>query len=258
MRILDTSVITTAAGLPIKKGTLDFLQAAYIECLQALGKNITSNQSGYIVLWGCENSGSSTPGGTATISAGAIFKANTGLIYLVPAASFVIGGGETIVGDSVVTNYTNGAEADPVTLTDGSVVNVHKITTIVFSSAASGSGLVDFSSIIRPIYKKTIPIGSWNCNVSGSGDATKVVDISTYGIPRKKILSVSAMLYDDLQLYPNPINILSSTNVIQGGVLAIPVTNEIELSIRTGGFFDDSGFSDTGISRGFLIIEYIG
>jgi len=252
MRILDTSVITTAAGLPIKKGTLDFLQAAYIECLQALGKNITSNQSGYIVLWGCENSGSSTPGGTATISAGAIFKANTGLIYLVPAASFVIGGGETIVGDSVVTNYTNGAEADPVTLTDGSVVNVHKITTIVFSSAASGSGLVDFADIQRPIYKKVIPIGAWDMDAN----SFKLV---THGVDAFKIISVRANILSDDGTGNFALDSFSAGSLLGGYSSFTRTTNtQVELLRYSTGFFDSPSFSSTAINRGYVVIEYLG
>ena len=43
MRQIDTSPITSSAGFPIKKGTIDFLQNNTLETLDALSRTIVGN-----------------------------------------------------------------------------------------------------------------------------------------------------------------------------------------------------------------------
>lgn len=150
---LKTSDIVTGAAMPIKKGTLDFLQAAFNEPVEDILKALIGFSSGFVVLHGCVNTGGTLPTETATISAGSIFDTATGKLYRVPAASFVIQASEAIVGNIVETNYTNAAEADPVTFTNGAAHNVHIIKTIVFTSETAGSGDVDYSDL-EFVYKK--------------------------------------------------------------------------------------------------------
>lgn len=142
MKKIATSDITTTAGLPIKSGTLDHLQASYQDILAAICRNLVGAEfdPGTIyVLYGCVNSGS---GSSFVISAGAVFF--NGEVYLVDAVSFVTSGGNVptgILSETVVL----AANADPVQFTDGSSHNVHVNIQFAIIAAASGTG-IDFSN----------------------------------------------------------------------------------------------------------------
>ncbi len=143
MKNLDLSAVSSTVGFPVKAGTLNFLQLAYQEVMNAIANNLLgarADSSGYYILFGCVNSGS---GSTFTISAGAIYY--NGVAYLVPAASFTAAGGQTAVGTIQTTQYTSNADA--VLFTDGVSRNVHNISQIVFAGGTSGSGNVDFANL---------------------------------------------------------------------------------------------------------------
>ena len=87
MKKLVTSNITTSVGMPLKAGTLNHVQSAYQESLDALAKKTLS----------IESSGSTTPykiwginyslvGSTVTISQGALYIGTE--IFQVDATSF--------------------------------------------------------------------------------------------------------------------------------------------------------------------------
>ena len=144
MRKINTSAITSTVGLPVKSGTLNHLQEAYRETTEAAIRAMIGNAysaSTFYKLYGCENSGS---GSNYIVSAGAIFY--NGEVYLVDAATFTAGVGETAVGTITTTNIL-AANADPVTLTNSTTANVHEIRKIVFASGVSGSGDVNFSAL---------------------------------------------------------------------------------------------------------------
>jgi hypothetical protein len=144
MKQLDTSAITTTVGMPLKGGTLQFFQLAYQEALTAIANNFLgakSDSTNTYILFGCLNSGT---GGAFNISAGAVYY--NGEVFLVPAASFTPGGGQTAVGTIVTSQYT--FNADGVLFTDGITRNVHNIRQIVFAAAASGSGITDFDNLL--------------------------------------------------------------------------------------------------------------
>ncbi len=144
MRKINTSAITPTVGLPVKSGTINHLQEAYRETTEAAIRAMIGNAysaSTFYKLYGCENSGS---GSNYIVSAGAIFY--NGEVYLVDAATFTAGVGETAVGTITTTNIL-AANADPVTLTNSTTANVHEIRKIVFASGVSGSGDVNFSAL---------------------------------------------------------------------------------------------------------------
>lgn len=147
MKKLDLSSVSTDNKFPVKEGTVDFLQLAYQEAITALGNNLTGGKAvagvGY-VLYGCINSGS---GLNFVISTGAIYY--NGEVYLVPAATFTAAGGQTAVGNLVITQYS--INADPVLFTDEVLRNVHNIRSIVFASAVSGSGVCDLASLVQTV-----------------------------------------------------------------------------------------------------------
>ena len=147
MRKLDTSYISATSGMPIKSGTLNHIQTAYQEAISAAVQGLIgqgySSSTPYI-LNGCTNSGS---GSTYNISAGAVFF--NGEVYITPSVSFVIAGSNVAVG-VLTTGFDNNPadNADPVEFTDGSVYNVHQISTIVFQAGLSGSGAFNFSALV--------------------------------------------------------------------------------------------------------------
>lgn len=149
MRKLSTTAISNSNGMPVKGGTLDHVQLAYQEAVNALARNLIGrdidNTRGYI-LFGCLNTGTTA---AMNVTAGAIFYA--GEVYLVDA--FNLNVAQTAVA-SVQTSYYQ-TNADPVTFTDGVQRNVHEIRKIVFSDGASGSGLFDFNNMVNT----QIPLG---------------------------------------------------------------------------------------------------
>lgn len=143
MKKLITTSISNTVGFPVKSGTLDFLQLAYQEALTAISKNIIGSlgysTSTVYILYGCVNSGS---GSSYIISAGAVFY--NGEVYLVPAATFTVSGGDVAIATLVTLQYST--NADPVVFTDGSSKSVHNIRQVVITDGSTGSGISDFSN----------------------------------------------------------------------------------------------------------------
>jgi hypothetical protein len=137
MRKLDTTPISPAAQFPVKSGTLDHLQDAYQEAINALAQSIIGsnyNAGAVYILFGCVN-GAAAP--AVNLSAGAVFY--NGEVYLVPATNFFLGGGQVAIGNAQLAfNTTN---ADPVLFTDNVQRSVHQIRTMAISAGASGAGL---------------------------------------------------------------------------------------------------------------------
>ena len=143
MKQLTTTLFSDTAQFPVKKGTLAFLQQApkevIAQVLQAL-IGPTYDNSKFYVLYGCVNSGS---GSSYIISDGAVFF--FGEVFAVPATSFTTAGANVPIFSLVTTQYNT--NADPVTLTDGSVVNVHDVRTMHVISGAS-SVLYNYSAAV--------------------------------------------------------------------------------------------------------------
>lgn len=141
---LDITPISDSAQMPIKKGTLQFLQLAHSntanEILTAMvGPSFDALKM--YVLWGCKNTGSYP---AYNISSGAVWY--LGEVYHFDGASFSVTGSNVAVVKLSVTQYTS--DADPVTFTDASTHNVHNIRKVTIESAVSGSGLQDYVDVI--------------------------------------------------------------------------------------------------------------
>jgi hypothetical protein len=148
MKIVKTTDITTAVGMPVKSGTIDHIQSAYKEVIDALCKNLRFRQdtTAPVRLWGLEKTLTIVTGGVAfAITQGALYY--NGEVFLVDAQSGVYSTGQTIIAN-VVTTFFSGTNADPVTFTDSVARNVHEIRKITFTDGVSGSGLFDFNEII--------------------------------------------------------------------------------------------------------------
>lgn len=176
MKKLDTSAIAPGIAFKPKGGTLMFLQLAYQEALAELTYNKIGSSydptKGYI-LNGCVNTGS---GSNYVISAGSIFF--NGEIFIVPAATFTISGGNVAEGAITTTQYIT--DADPSVFTDGVSRNVHNIRQIVFAPALSGSGSVDFNNAVQLAYKPVGSIGQTVIWQPPSGNITDYFNVTTH------------------------------------------------------------------------------
>jgi len=146
MKILDNSDITNTAQLPIKKGTIAFLQDSHKETIISLFKAMVGSTYYVLtpyVLFGLEDSGS---GLSHNISGGAIVI--LGEIFQVDAVAFTSASGEVPYLNFIVDQYTT--DADPVTFTDLSVHDVHNIRKYEIVSATSGG--IAFSTLVRPTF----------------------------------------------------------------------------------------------------------
>lgn len=146
MKILDNSDITNTAQLPIKKGTIAFLQDSHKETVISLFKAMVGSTYYVLtpyVLFGLEDSGS---GLSHNISGGAIVI--LGEIFQVDAVAFTSAPGEVPYLNFIVDQYTT--DADPVTFTDLSVHDVHNIRKYEIVSATSGD--IAFSTLVRPVF----------------------------------------------------------------------------------------------------------
>lgn len=241
MKKLQTSDITTTVAMPIKGGTLEFLQLSYREALKALAVNLiggTDDSLRFFVLYGCVNTGS---GLSYIISAGAIYY--SGEIYLVPAATFTASGAQVAVGNIVLTQYTS--SADPVTFTDGSSKNVHNIYQIVFTAGTAASTLLDFTDLI-----KTIP------NLKG---------IVTTTMPSSIVLT-----FDQNQSYfyitaPNSTTItFDFTNAVPGALVRIKWTYGAAKTLTITGAVGQAIIKDSGTlasvasANNLLYLIYLG
>lgn len=150
MRKLILSDITSLIRMPLKSGTLQFLQDAYAEILFAMLRmeiGDVYDQTKAYVLYGCR---SSVSGGNTLFTEGAILYG--GEVYLAPAQSIVTpGGGNVIICNILISQYTgNGTNADQVTFTDSTPRNVHNIRTVQYVSGSTGTGTIaDYSALIR-------------------------------------------------------------------------------------------------------------
>lgn len=141
MKLLDISAITNAAQMPVKKGTLKFLQDSYTEITATTLKALIGASYSPTVMYVLSGSTNSATAPTYAIIAGSVFF--NGEIFNVIPSSFTVGAGNVAVFSLVQTQYTT--DADPVTFTDNTARNIHNIRQVQVSQGASGSGLMDYS-----------------------------------------------------------------------------------------------------------------
>ena len=147
MKKIKTTDITSTSAMPLKKGSLDHLQAAYIETIQDVNKAYWAGDRASTqpkALYGLENTGS---GSTYIISAGALMLTSYGEVFRCDAQTVVVSGSNVLVG-TVTTTYLTAADADPVEFSDSTLNDVHEIRKIVWSSGASLSGNLNYTSLV--------------------------------------------------------------------------------------------------------------
>jgi len=144
MRILDLKDVTDSAQMPLKSGTLQFLQDANHEAFSSIVIGLIGagyNPGSVYLLNGCLNVGS---GVNYSFGAGAAFY--NGEVYQVDPAYFTTIANQVPIFTIQISQYL--ASADPVTFTDHTVRNIHNIRKIVISAGESQSSFADFSQAI--------------------------------------------------------------------------------------------------------------
>lgn len=144
MKTLLTANITATAEMPIKQGTLNFLQTAHKETNDVLATALIGKAYNNVSQWAIKGVKNTGVFPAYNISAGWIMY--NGTMYQVDTAAFNPGFANTAVA-SIVTTYQTAANADPVEFTDGNPHNVHEIKKIAFATGASGSGLFDYADL---------------------------------------------------------------------------------------------------------------
>lgn len=163
MKKLNVTPISDSAQMPLKKGTLQFLQDANLEALSAILRSHIGdayNLNTVYVLFGVKNSGTES---NYIISAGAVFY--QGEIFLVDATSFSTSG-NTAIFQIITTQYTT--YADPVTFSDSTVHNVHDIRKVQVLAGTAGTGIADFSQANTPLLVVPPQVNITGAGVTGS------------------------------------------------------------------------------------------
>lgn len=142
--------------MPVKSGTLQFVQASYAEIVAENIKSLIGlgyDPTVVYILAGLINSGT---GLTYSITAGSVFF--NGEVFLVPAFAGTIVGPNVLVG-VITTAFFAAVNADPVEFTDGVPRNVHQIRTIVLQAGLSGSGSGNYVNF-KKAFGSQIPTGA--------------------------------------------------------------------------------------------------
>jgi hypothetical protein len=148
--------------MPIKSGTLQFLQDANKETIASILTNLIPNPdvNTIYILSGCKNS---TVAPIHTLSAGVLYY--NGEVFNFDGTTFTLTGLQKSYARIETTQYLT--NADPVQFTDGVSRNVHNIRKIVIEPTITSSGL--------PEFKDFVLINNWL-----KGDTKEVVCDSTY------------------------------------------------------------------------------
>ena len=164
MKVLNVQDVTNVAQMPLKVGSIKFLQDANYEALSAIVIGMIGagyNPQTVYILNGCLNTGSVS---NYAISAGAAFF--NGEIYLIDAASFTTIGGQAPIFQISVSQYTK--FADPVTFTDNTLHNIHDIRQVSITAGVPQSGIADFSQAIRLSFNIPKQVNLTGAGVTGA------------------------------------------------------------------------------------------
>lgn len=148
MKILNISDISSSTAMPIKSGTLQFLQDAHKEAIAGLVTNVipTPLANTIYILSGCKNT---TTAPIHTLTAGVLYY--NGEIFNFDGATFTLTGLQKAYARIETTQYIT--NADPVQFTDGVSRNVHNIRKIVIENTITSSGLPEFINFVN--------VGQW-------------------------------------------------------------------------------------------------
>lgn len=106
-----------------------------------------------------------------------------------------------------------------------------------------------FGGMRRIVYE----IGAWNMDA----DASKIVSTD---VVFSKVRGISFVIINDAgdAIYPNGLTQTAFTPELEAAAGGTNTGGELSIlmSRTTGGFFDDAGFNDTAVNRGYVIVEF--
>ena len=268
MKKIDTSFDSSVLGRPFLSRSLDHVQQAYTEIVDALTKGLLGSYTtnDVIILYGCVFTG--TDPGARTMTAGSIYY--NGEVYLVSAASFTTTGSDIPLW-TIVTTYPG---ADPVTFSDGSTThNVHKIIKFVLvAGPVGGSGVTGYVAdytASKYYMDPTIYRDSSGTETFGSRTKNKVIEIGDWDMDTNsaksvahgisdftKIETVTAFIRNDAATTARLL--VSMTSVVDGtcnGGIDFDGTN-VNLTRVNSGLFDSANYNSTSFNRGWITIQY--
>ena len=250
-RIKISDVLDPSIAQPFTSESLSFLQDNTKEMLYQIMGALNNGTAGtYQILWGCVE----TDDGAGThfsCTAGAIMD-DEGEIYAVPAANAV----EITVASQFDRITSNDPTADPVTFTDNVSRNVHNIRTAEYKDQPNVTDYINgYASFFRfnRTLEKVIDIGVWDM------DATDTITISlaTHSISVSKIRSIDVLIVSDDGNAISPLDLSTADGTANAGRYAIQAVGDISLRRVTGGWFDNTGYDDGAINRGYITIRYV-
>lgn len=260
MKKLNLSAVTTLIGFPVKKGTWDFLQSSYTEVLNELILGLIRERYGNysssttFVLFGCE---ATNLGASTQFSGGAIFK--NGEVYILPTQIVTNPAGANVfIVNLLVTQYTSGTEADPVTFTDLIARNVHDIRTAVYSTGASGSGSISDYSGLRFPFKEII-----ENRTTFNGDAidftqTKTIQydmtVSATGTPTVALNLVNGIVGNKVRCIFAPSNssAIVVSSITESGAVVLDTSNSLLPTLTCSKCFVEYEFIGTTTEGSFV------
>lgn len=240
--------------MPIKSGTIDFLQNAWKEMARymanAVGSNVHELAGSGSVLWGAENSGS---GSNWDIRSGFIYYG--GDLYILDGNTFTSGGGQTAVV-TIVTTFNSSATTDPVLFTDGNSYNVHEVKRMSVAAGASGSGTVDYTALtfINPAHNNRVQSG-FHANWPSSTLSYRRNADGLISLTGKLVAGASASYSDLICTLPSgwrpAADLIVATNVFDGttqepALVTIKANGQIFIYHKNGGVaVNDNYYLDT-------------
>lgn len=155
----------------------------------------------------------------------------------------ISGNASTSTNASFATNAGNAT-----TVTDGVYVSTTQTITgsKTFSQPIVSAGINTDNAIIK---KKVLNIGAWNM------DSNQISSSISHGIADfTKIRDISAMIISDNGVVLSKLGTISTAGDFSGG--AQIVSSTVNLRIYAGNSYDNSAYTNTGINRGWITIEY--
>jgi hypothetical protein len=215
MKKLNISAVSGSIAMPVKSGTLQFLQDAHKEALNGLIQNLIKNpiQDKIYILAGCVNSGTLP---AHNISAGVLYL--NGEVYDYAGGSFSLSGLNKAYARIETTQYL--INADPVEFTDGNSRNVHDIRKIVIEATQTSSGLSEFSAFIT--------VGHWK-----DADALLQTAINTLNSTATSLQTQITALVNSNTIKNRGYFVLGDINNGVATGATYPVSGDITLASKT-------------------------
>lgn len=112
----------------------------------------------------------------------------------------------------------------------------------------NGFQIFEALTALYPLRRKVIEIGSWNM------DTTSNLGVA-HGLDLTKIRNLDVLIQDDTTANRYKLNYSNTGADIEGNFYIQGTL--VRIFRRNGGLWDNVGYSDTGINRGWIIIDYI-